>query len=140
MGKIFNYLAILIFVDLVFIVTAQNISSLSSIIINSLLNIENITSMGFFSELIGDVSSLFNSGTGIASLLVTAAVGVGFFFSSSDTKFFVPIALSLALIAGDMVVILVYLISLNLILGMFLFAPLIILYYFCVVEWLRGKD
>ena len=145
MGKIVTYLTILIFIDLFFIATGQICSSgagcsLGSIVLNSLLNLENVTSLSFFTDLIGDIGNLFNSGTGIAALITGAVVLIGSLFIPGDIRFFIPITFSLALLTSDFVFIAAYLISLNAVLGTFIMAPLIVIYILATVEWLRGKD
>ena len=146
MGKVVSYLTILIMVDILFIATGQICNdavgcSLGSIIFASILNIQNITTLNFFTEFIGQIAQLFNSTTGIGSLIVGATVIVGAsFLIPTEQRLFIPIAFSLSLLVADLVFIGVYLISLNGLLGTLIFAPLAILYVFTVVEWLRGKD
>lgn len=145
MGKLITFITILIFLDLFFIATGQvcNVStgcSLGSILLNSLLDLENITAGTFFTNLIGNIGDLFNSGTGIAAIALGATVLIGSLFIPGDIRFFLPVTFSLALLTSDFVFIASYLISLNAILGTFIMAPIILIYILTVVEWLRGKD
>lgn len=145
MGKLIRYLSILIFIDLFFIVTGQICNSsvgcsLNSIIFNSLLNIDQVTNFSFFTELIGNIGDLFSSVTGLAALALGTTVVVGSLFIPGEIRFFIPITLSLALLISDYVFIASYLVSLNVVLGTFIMAPLIVIYVITVVEWLRGKD
>lgn len=145
MGKVVTYLIFLIFIDLFFIATGQicNVDvgcSLGSILLNSILNIDNVMSLSFFIDLIGDSLNLFNSGTGIAALITGATVLIGSIFIPGDIRFFIPITFSLALLVADFVFIAAYLISLNAVLGTFIMAPIIIIYIFATLEFLRGKD
>jgi len=145
MGKVVGYLSMLIFIDLFFIVTGQICSgplgcSFNSIIFNSILDIGSVTLLDWFGELIGNIGNLFSSGTGIAALAIAIGVTIGTFIVAAELRFFIPIALSLALITPDFVFIASYLISLNAILGTLIMVPIISLYVFIVVDWLRGKD
>ncbi|HEC39513.1 MAG TPA: hypothetical protein ENI29_14835 [bacterium] len=145
MGKLIQFVILLIFMDLFFISTGQLCSagtgcSIGSIILNALLDIGNVTSGTFFSNLIGDITNLFNSSTGISALLLGATVLIGSLFIPGDIRFFIPITFSLALLTSDFVFIAAYLISLNAVLGTFIMAPIILIYILVVLEWLRGKD
>ena len=145
MGKTLTFLSILIFADLFFLITGQICASgtctISSILFNAILNVGNVTFTQFFTELIGNALSLFNSITGFAALFSGAGVIIGAYIYTKDiTVLFIPVAFSLALIASDFVIISSYLISLNPILGILIMAPLSIIFVFTIVEWLRGKD
>ena len=145
MGKLIQFVTLLIFMDLFLIATGQICSSgagcsLGSILLNSLLNIENATALSFFTDLIGDITNLFSSGTGIAALILGAGVLIGSLFNPGDIRFFLPVTLSLALLTADFVFIAAYFISLNAVLGTIIFAPIILIYILTIVEWLRGKD
>lgn len=145
MGKLVQYLTILIFIDLMFLATGQLCSegtcSLTSILYNSILSIGDVTFTQFFKELIGGALNLFDSVTGIAALLTGGGVIIGAFVASKDiTVLFIPISFTLALIATDFVIITTYLLSSNPLAAMFIMAPISILYIITVVEWLRNKD
>ena len=145
MGKMIQFMTLLIFLDLFLIATGQLCNSgagcsLGSILLNSLLSIENTTALTFFKDLIGDIGNLFNSGTGIAAIALGATVLIGSLFIPGDIRFFLPVTLSLALLTADFVFIAAYFISLNAVLGTMIFAPIILIYILTIVEWLRGKD
>ncbi len=145
MGKIVTFLTILIFMDLFFIATGQICNSgagcsIGSILLNAILDIGNATASTFFTNLIGDITNLFDSATGISALLLGATVLIGSLFIPGDIRFFIPITFSLALLSSDFVFIASYLISLNAILGTFIMAPIILIYIVTVLEWLRGRD
>jgi hypothetical protein len=145
MGKLIYFITALIFIDLLFITTGQlcatGTCSLSSIIFNALLNLSNFDATTFFSELIGDASALIGSGTGIAALIATGGVIIGAFFATREiTILFIPITLTFALLAGDLILIFSYLASFNFVLATFIVGPLVLVYILTVVEWLRGKD
>lgn len=149
MGKLINYLVILIFIDMFFIATGQtcnqNACSLNSILFNAIINLTTLNASQFFSQLIGDATnfagSLFSSSTGILSLFVASAVTIGsFLFSSSDTRLFLPLAATFALISNDFIFISSRLVQISPVLALFIMAPLVLIYLVTVVEWLRGKD
>lgn len=145
MGKVVQYLSILIFIDILFIATGQICNSgvgcsLGSILLNSVLDLKNVLNLNFWTQFIGSITDLFSSATGIGSLIVGGTVVVGSLFLPSDIRLFIPLTFSLALLASDLVFIASYLFSLNVLLATFIMAPLSIIYVFVVVEWLRGKD
>ncbi|KKN59063.1 hypothetical protein LCGC14_0546180 [marine sediment metagenome] len=146
MGKLVTFITLLIFMDLIFIATGQLCSSgagcsIGSILLNAILDIGNVTASTFFSNLVGDITSLFNSGVGFAALIAGATVFLGAsLLIPSEQRLFIPVAFAFALLTSDFVFIAVYLISLNAILGTFIMAPIVLIYILTVVEWLRGKD
>ena len=144
MGKIYYYLSALIFMDLLFVITGQTCStgacSLGSILFNALLNLQNFEASLFFSELIGSVGNLAGSVTGFASLLIATGVTIGTVISKSDTLLFIPMGLSLALIGADFIFIAGILLNLNFVLGTLVMAPLIAMYAFTALEWVKNKD
>lgn len=145
MGKVQTYLTTFIFIDLLLIITGQICStdscSLGSIIFGSILDLRNINVSTWFINLIGDFFSLFTSGVGIASLVATGGVLIGAFFATREFKvLFIPMALTLALVAGDLVFIYNKLFNLNPVLSTLIMAPMILIYLFNIVEWIRGKD
>jgi len=144
MGKVITFLTILIFIDILFIATGQLFASgtptLTSIILNGIINLADLNFTAFFTEIIGDFSDLFSSTTGLAALAVGAGVLVSTFFISAELRLFVPIALTLGLLASDFIVIFMILRASNALLATFIFAPIILIYVFTVVEWLKNKD
>ncbi len=146
MTKIAKYILILVMIDLLFIVTGQICNdavgcSLNSIIFNTLLNISSILTLSFWTEMIGSITNLFTSATGLGSIIVGATVIIGALaLIPSEQRLFIPMAFSLGLLVMDFVFIGIYLISLNVLLGTFIVVPVVIGYTFAVVEWLRGKD
>lgn len=145
MGKLITFLVILLVIDLLFIMTGQicnnGACSLGSIIIQTALNLQNGVGMALFNEIIGSLTDLFTSSTGLFSLFAGAATIIaGIAFRQSDTVLFIPIGATFAIMASDFVFIYVYLASLNFYLATIVMAPIIIIYIISVVEWVRGKD
>lgn len=141
MGKFITYISMLIFIDMLFIITGQtDFASLGSILINAILNLGSLSLSDLFSQALGQIGNLATSGVGIASLLIGGAVTLGTIFSKNDSILFVPIALSFGLLTSDIVLVGTYLASFNFILSTLLVAPLGILYILTLVEWVRGKD
>ncbi len=145
MGKLLFFIAIIIFVDLLFLTTGQLCAtgecSLSSIIFASILQPANILNGQLFNELIGSVISKFSSLTGFLSLAATGGVLIGAFLATKEFRILlIPLALTMALIAGDLVFIFAMLNSINPVFGAFVSVPLGVMYIFVVVEWWRGKD
>ena len=133
MGKLVTYLSILIFVDLLFIVTGQiGAISSTSIILNTILDLGNLFGSPFYILLFV---------TAIGGIAVTSGVTTGILNKAGiDLLAFVVTAVALAALGGDFLSIFTYLFALNEILAMFIMAPLIILFLMSVFEWLRGKD
>jgi hypothetical protein len=133
MGKLVNYISILIFLDLFYIITGQ-ISTISptSIILNAILDPSAINSTYFYVVFIGAV--------GIAGLAAVSGVSTGLVNRGLDVLAFTAMALGLSLMIGDFVAIYIYLFSLNKILAVMVMAPTIALFVVTIAEWLRVKD
>jgi len=146
MGKLIYYLTALIFLDLLFITTGQICNaavgcSLTSIIFNALLNLENILHSSFYTELIGNFSNMFDSLTGIMSMAAIGGVTIAAAHAMKEFRILLlPIVASLALIAGDFVFLTVYLLSISKILTTFIMGPLLITYMVVLLDWLKGHD
>lgn len=131
MSNLKAYLSILIFMDLMFIITGQiTTTSPGSVLLNAILDPSNIKTSSFWIVLIG--------ATGIGALATLAGFAIGFVSRAGISVLgFVVIATSMALLVGDFVSIFLYLRNLNAILATIIMAPLIILYILTVVEWLK---
>lgn len=145
MGKLVTFITILIVVDLLFIMTGQLCTdgscSLGSIIIQTILNLQDGVGLTLFHELIGSLSDLFSSSTGVLSLVAGAATVItGLVFSKNDSLIFIPIGATFAIMASDFVFIYVYLESLNFYLATITMGVIIVIYILTIVEWIRGKD
>jgi len=145
MGKLIYFVLILIFLDLFFLATGQlcatDTCSLSSIIFNTLFNLENIQTGDFWTTLIGNFSLLFSSPTGILSLGIGGAVALTTYLTTKEFRLLlIPMAVTLALITSDFVVLFSYLYNLNKVLSIFVMGPIIIIYILVATEWLIGKD
>lgn len=145
MGKLITYLSIIIFIDLLFLTTGQLCAAgdctLTSTIFNAILNVGETTFNQWFLELIGDVFSKLLSITGIWAIGVTGAVVISTFIATREFRILlVPLTFTLAVIAADFGIIAQRLIEFNPVLGVFIMAPLMVIYVMIVVEWLIGKD
>lgn len=146
MGKLYFYLSLLICLDILFVVTGQICSgdtacSLSSVVYSSLFNPAGFSIGSFFSALIGNISNLGGSSTGIASLIVGAAVTAGLvYFTRAESILYIPVALTLGGLASDFIVIATYLYNLNEVLAIMLMSPTLYLFVITLVEWVRLKD
>ncbi len=133
MGKLQTYVSILIFVDLMLIITGQLTGTLTSAIFEVLLDVSLLRSTAFWSGLIQGAS-------GIATLFTVSAVTVGFIITKSDTLLYVGMGVFFANLSVDFIVIYNYLRIFNPVLATMVMGPLIIMYAITTVEWLRGKD
>lgn len=134
MGKFITFLSILIFIDLVFLVTGQTtLNSPSSIIINALIDPANIKTSQFFLVLFGVA--------GIAGLAALSGVSTGIINNSGVSILgFATTAAALILLVGDYIAVYSYLRSLNAVFAILVMSPIILIFVMTVAEWLRGKD
>ena len=136
MGKMINLIIILVFIDLLFIVTGQlSIAETnpSSLILQAILDPQTILSTQFF--------ALFFSVAGLATILTTGAVLVGIINKAGiDIIGFASATVLLTGLAGDYITIWNLLRAQNPVLATLIFAPIILMFIFILVEWVRGKD
>lgn len=131
MGKLITLISILIFIDLLFIITGQLVlDSPSSVIINAITDPTTLKDTNFWVVLI----------TGVGLLTVVGTVIAGIATRNSDILIFVPMAVSLALLVGDYISIFNYLYTLNNVMATIILVPVVLVYTLVIVEWLRGKD
>ena len=133
MGKLVNYIPILSFIDLMFLITGQLTTvSPTSIIIGAVLNPETMLTTQFYLVFLGIV--------GIAGISATAGVTSGIVTRGIDVLAFTAMALALSTMLGDFISIFLVLRSINVVLATVIMAPLIMLFVVTIAEWLRGKD
>ncbi len=148
MGKLITYLVILVFIELLFIVTGQMCiqgdCSLGSIIFSAILNINNFTNGSFWSDIIGDFQSLLSGaapGAGLFSLLVGGGVLLTAIITNrSDFLLRLIFGIPLAIIASDFIFLFGILAVKNIVLATFIFAPIVITFTLILIEWAGGKD
>lgn len=148
MGKIVTYLVILVFLELLFIVTGQMCiqgdCTIGSTIFSTLLNLNNFTNGSFWSDLIGDFQALLSNAatvTGLFSLLAGAGV-LGAVIITNRSPFLLRLifGIPLAIIASDFVFLFGILAPQNIVLATFIFAPLVITFALILIEWAGGTD
>ena len=136
MGKLINFITILIFIDLLFIITGQLViteTNPSSLILQAILNPETILSTQFFAT--------FFTVAGIASILTVGAVVTGIINKAGiDIIGFASATVLLTGLAGDYLSIWGILREANPVLATLVFGPIIVLFIMVLVEWVRGKD
>jgi len=131
MGKLITLLAILIFIDMLFIITGQLVlDSPSSVIISAVTDPSSLKDSNFWAILV----------TGLGGLAVVGAVIAGIATRSSDILVFVLMATSLSLLIGDYVSIFNHLYALNNVMATIILVPVIVIFALVIIEWLRGKD
>ncbi len=132
MGKLIQFVAILVFIDILFIITGQNVLfSPTSVIINAILDPANIQTSQLWILIIAG---------GIGTLAIVGSVVLGIVTRNVEFFFFVAFALGFATLVGDFVGIFLYLASFNILFATITIGPLMILFLMTVLEWLRGKD
>lgn len=136
MGKLINLIAILIFIDLLFIITGQltiNDTNPSSLILKAIIDPQTILSTDFFKT--------FFVVAGVSVLTIGGAVLVGIINKAGiDILGFATATVLLTGLAGDYITIWNILRAANPILATLIFAPIIVIFIFVLVEWVRGKD
>lgn len=148
-----TYLAILIMMDLLFIVTGQLCNdggqcSFTSVIFSMAMNPSLSVLSNWFSTIIGNINDVLSGSStsgGIGSLLgylATTAVAVGslYFGLKNDSILFAGTGLALSLLVGDFINIYAYFYQSNPVVALLLMSPITVLYVFTCLEWIRGKD
>lgn len=143
MGKAIFMITMIVFIDLLLIMTGQLCSqgtcSMSTILFNAMIDFVNFQFSDFWNDIVGLVTSSVSS-TGWKALLAAAGVTVGaFLLTSSDMRLFIPIALTLGLISADFVYLFTSL-GFNTALASIIIVPFGIAYVLIITDWLRGKD
>jgi len=138
MGKLINFMLMLLFVDLLLLITGQINNTLNSLILSSMLDFSNFTLSSLWSNLITSVSS--NALAWIAGGV--AMVATGFFISVTDTKLFIPAAIILGSMVTDFITFYDTMISagVGIILATLIIAPIIVSFTMVLIEWARGRD
>ncbi len=133
MGKLINYIAMLVAIDLLFLITGQYVlNSNLSLIIGALTDPSTLTTGSLWKSLILE--------GGLASVGLAGGVLTGVITRDSNLVF-VAVSITFAsLLIGDYIGIYNILRSHNPILAMVVMAPIIIIFAFVMVEWARGKD
>ncbi len=133
MGKLVTYVSILVFIDIIFLVTGQlEKISPTSIILNAFTDPASMKSTQFYVVFLG--------AAGISAIASTGGVTTGIVTRGIDILAFTLMALALATMLGDFVTIYTTLNEYNAVLATILMAPLLMLFVVTIAEWLRGKD
>jgi len=134
MGKLISFVSFLIFVDIIFIITGQNIpNSPTSIILNAVIDPTNIKTSQLFVVLFGVA--------GIAGLAALSGVSTGIVSRAGvDIIGFAAIAATLVLLVGDFLAIFSFLKNINPTLAVIIMSPITAIFVITIAEWLRGKD
>lgn len=151
MGRLTNYLAILICIDILFTMlgftcVADYQCSFTSSIYSMILHPDSGSLSTWFSTLIGSVTSLLSGNTSqgtigyLLSLAATAGVAVGsiIFGLKNDSVLFAGTGLALSLLVGDFITIYTYLAISSPETALLTMSPVIVLYVFTCLEWVRG--
>ncbi len=131
MGKMLTFVSILIFIDLLFLTTAQfGLESPGSVILNAINDLSTLKTANIWIVLID----------GLSGLVIATAVIAGLVTRSSDIAIFFAMAGTLALLIGDFLAIYIYLASISFIFATIVMAPIGIIFTFVVIDWAKGKD
>ena len=131
MGKLVSMLGILIFIDILFLITGQlDISSGTSVVTGAILDPSLFKSSVFF--------LLFLGAAGIAGLVATSGVTTGTLVSATNVLAFAAMAVAMTALIGDFLTIYLTLRASNEVLAIVVMAPIIMLFAVTIAEWLRG--
>lgn len=133
MGKLVTMLSVLIFVDMLFLVTGQlDLNSSTSIISSAILDPSLFKTSAFF--------LLFLGTAGIAGLIASSGVTTGALVSATNVLAFTFMAVSMTALLGDFITVYLILNASNEVLSKLIMAPIIMMFAVTLAEWLRGKD
>lgn len=151
MGRLQTYLGILVFIDLLFVMTGQICTSASSCTLTSILfsmaiNPSASVFSTWFQGLIGNATALIAGASiiGVIGFLISRLTQTGISASAlfqglaNDSILFAATGITLSLLVGDFIAIFTYLSSYSLIAAILIISPTAILYVFTVLEWVRG--
>lgn len=151
MGRVATFLTILICLDLLFIITGQLCAdgtqcSFTSFIFSMALNPSLATASTWFHQIFGDVGSLLSGSpsTGVVAQLLggitTTLVSIGAIYAAfkSDSILFASAGFVLTLLADDFIVIYHYIYTSSPIVAILIFSPIVTIYIFTCMEWIRG--
>ena len=133
MGKLVSMLSILIFIDILFLVTGQlDVSSSTSVVTGAILDPSLFKTTKFFALFLGVV--------GIGGLIATSGVTTGTLASATNVLAFGAMAFAMIALFGDFLTIYLMLRVHNEVLAIIVMAPIIMIFAVIIAEWLRGKD
>lgn len=133
MGKLVTMLGILIFIDILFLVTGQlDLNSSTSIITSAILEPSLFKTSAFF--------LLFLGIAGIAGLIATSGVTTGILANATNVLAFAAMSISMIALLGDFITVYLLLNASNQILSKLIMAPVIMIFAVTIAEWLRNKD
>lgn len=133
MGKLVSMMTILIFIDILFLVTGQiDLSSPTSVITGAILDPSSFKTSVFFILFLGTV--------GILGLASTSGVTTGSLVSATNVLAFTVMAIAMTALLGDFITLYLNLRVFNEVLATMVMAPIIMIFAMTIAEWLRGKD
>ena len=133
MGKLVTYLSMLIFIDILFLVTGQlDLNSGTSVVTGAILDPSLFKTSVFFLLFLGIV--------GIAGLASASGVVTGSLLSATNVLAFSAMAIAMTALLGDFITIYVSLRVFNEVAAIFIMAPILMIFAVTIAEWLRGKD
>ncbi len=137
MGKLLNYIIMIVMIDVLFLVTGQlGANSPTSLILGAIQGLTEIKGTQLWLTLIG----VAGGAVGITALLVVGTVRVGLVTTFLQALIFIPIALALIAMIGDFSTVFLKLADFNVVLATVIMAPIMIIFVFVVVEWVRNRD
>lgn len=132
MGKATTYILVISGMMLLFYYAGllSGTASVNSALLDLLLNVQNIKDLGIWTKVVL-VIELFATG---------AAIILGVFRNSPELFVTAPIAIYMANLFFDFLIVYKVIASAAPVLAVLVFAPIIVLFTFTIVEWWRGRD
>lgn len=132
MGRLGSLIMALVFIDLLFLITGGlNVNAPSSIILGVITDPSTIKTSNFW-----DLSILTLVGLAVIAGIYSRLSGG----APSDALKFIPIAIGISALIVDFLYIYNELRALNEVLATLVMAPIVIMFAFAILEWVRGKD
>lgn len=138
MGKLLNYILMLVFIDLLLMITGQIDNTVNSVLLSTILDVHNFTFGLLWQQLISSVTE-----NGLAWIIgAVAGVATGYFISVTDTKLFIPAGLVLGTLVTDFYTFYDTMINsgVDIVLATLIITPIIVSFTFMIIEWVRGRD
>ncbi len=151
MGRIATYLTILVVIELVFVITGQmcvggsSSCTLGSALFGFALDPSSTTSSFWFKTVIGNVADMLSGDSSLGALgslfgVAVAGIAVGslIFGLKNDAYLWMGTGLALSLLVNDFALFYAYFYSFSPVVATLIFSPIMVIFTFTCLEWVRG--
>ena len=130
MGKFATYIMMMSGLTLLFYFTGLLGETANSTLLNLLLNPENIASTSFTTAIL----------TAILGISTVGVIAIGLVTGNIELAIMSPVAAYMLALGWDFVSVAQVVIAQDKVIGILLFAPILLLYVITIIEWWRGRD